>query len=111
VVVHPECIKEVVDLADGVGSTNYIMEFVEKAPKDATIAVGTEIHLVNRLHDRFKGVKNVLPLARSLCPNMYRVNLANLLETLEKIPQHNQITVPSEIVKNAKKALEKMLDL
>ncbi len=49
VIAHPECAHEVVELADQVGSTDYIIRAVADAPVGSVIAVGTEIHLVKRL--------------------------------------------------------------
>src|SRR4029077_11149293 len=49
VIVHPECAHDVVEVADRVGSTERIQEWVAAAPAGAAIAVGTEIHMVQRL--------------------------------------------------------------
>lgn len=109
VVVHPECTHDVVSASDAVGSTTFIMEYVEKKPRGAVVAVGTEIHLVNRLHQRFAGEKLVIPLARSLCPNMYKVNLTNLLKTLHELPAYNEITIDTHIQHSAARSLRAML--
>src|SRR5450755_3496601 len=53
VVVHPECRWEVCQKADAMGSTERIIQLVEQAPVGSTFAIGTEIHLVNRLQRRF----------------------------------------------------------
>ncbi len=53
VIVHPECRWEVCQKADAIGSTERIIEVIEKAPEGSSFAVGTEIHLVNRLAKRF----------------------------------------------------------
>ncbi len=49
VIAHPECAHDVCELADQVGSTDFIIKAVEAAPAGSTIAVATEIHLVQRL--------------------------------------------------------------
>ena len=49
VIVHPECRWEVCQKADALGSTERMIEVIEKAPAGSSFAVGTEIHLVNRL--------------------------------------------------------------
>ena len=51
IVVHPECTEEVVAAADAVGSTNYIVNYVSDAPAGATVVVGTETHLIQRLRE------------------------------------------------------------
>jgi quinolinate synthase len=110
IVVHPECTQEVVALADAVGSTSFIVKYVENAPPGTTIIVGTEINLINRLALENPD-KNVLDLHYSLCPNMFRINLKNLLWTLENIGQVNVITVPEAIKADARMALDRMLAL
>lgn len=110
IVVHPECTQEVVALADAVGSTSFIVKYVENAPPNTTIIIGTEINLVNRLALENPD-KNVLDLHYSLCPNMFKINLKNLLWTLENIGKMNVITVSEAIKADARMALDRMLAL
>lgn len=110
IVVHPECKEDVVMMADAAGSTEYICRFVEEAPSGSTIVVGTEINLVERL-DREHPDKTIFELSRSLCPNMYRIDLAGLLWSLDEIGEANRVVVDPEIKKGARKALERMLQL
>lgn len=110
VVVHPECTQEVVALADACGSTGFIVDYVRKAPPGSTIVVGTEINLVHRLALEYPD-KEVLDLHYSLCPNMFRIDLAKLLWTLENLGQVNVVTVPAEVRAEARLALERMLAL
>ncbi len=110
IVVHPECTQEVVALADAVGSTSYIVNFVANAPPGSTIIVGTEINLINRLSLEYTD-KKVLDLHYSLCPNMFKINRENLLSTLENIGQVNVVTVPEDLKADARKALDRMLAL
>jgi quinolinate synthase len=108
IVVHPECTEEVVALANAVGSTGFIVKYVEKAPPNRTIIIGTEVNLVHRLALENPD-KNIKELHRSLCPNMFRINLRNLLWTLENIGEVNVVTVPAETITDARKALDRML--
>lgn len=110
VVVHPECTAEVVALADACGSTGFIVDYVKKAPPRATIIVGTEINLVHRLALENPD-KEVLDLHYSLCPNMFKINLNNLLWTLENLGQVNVVTVPESVKAEARLALDRMLAL
>ena len=110
IVVHPECTREVVELADAVGSTSFIVKYVENAPPDTTIIVGTEINLINRLSLENPD-KKVLDLHYSLCPNMFKINLKNLLWSLENIGQANVIKVPEAVKTDARIALDRMLAL
>ena len=99
-----------VALADAVGSTSYIVKYVENAPPDSTVIVGTEINLIQRLAQEHPD-KTVLDLHHSLCPNMFKINLQNLLHTLENIGKYNVITVPEDIKADARMALDRMLAL
>lgn len=110
IVVHPECTQDVVNIADAVGSTAYIVNYVKEAPKGSLIAIGTEINLVKRLAIEYPD-KQIFPIKDSLCPNMFKINLDNLLETLENIGKTNIVSVDDAIKKDAMVALENMLAL
>ncbi|MFH1487501.1 MAG: quinolinate synthase NadA, partial [Pseudomonadota bacterium] len=104
IVVHPECTEEVVALADAVGSTSFIVNYVEKAPAGSTVFIGTEINLVKRLALE-KPDKTILPLHPSLCPNMFKIDLNKLLWTLENIGKVNVVTVRETVKAEAQLAL------
>ena len=110
IVVHPECTQEVVKASDAVGSTSFIVTYVADAPTGSTIIIGTEINLIKRLATEYPD-KQILPLKESLCPNMYKINLKNLLACLENVGKTNIITVDETIKKDASIALENMLNL
>jgi quinolinate synthase len=110
IVVHPECTEDVVDLADAVGSTGFIAEYVNNAPPQTTIVIGTEINLVRRLALEHPD-KEILDLAYSLCPNMFKINLEKLLGILENLGKANVVAVPEPVRAEARLALERMLSL
>jgi quinolinate synthase len=110
IVVHPECTQEVVRLADAVGSTSFIVNYVKDAPKHSTIVIGTEINLVQRLQLEHPD-KNIQTLYDSLCPNMYKIDPDNLLWALENVGKVNVITVPDQIKTESRLALNRMLAL
>ena len=110
IVVHPECTREVAALADAVGSTGFIVNYVKNAPAHSTVIVGTEINLVHRLALEYPDRK-VVDLRNSLCPNMFRINPGNLLHTLEHIGEYNVVDVPEAIRADARLALDRMLAL
>lgn len=110
VVVHPECTEEVVDAADAAGSTEFIVNYVQSAPAGSVIAVGTEINLVNRLALENPD-KRVFELSRSLCPNMFRINLKNLLWTLETFDDSTLVRVDPALKPDARTALDRMLKI
>ncbi len=116
VLVHPECDWPVVQKADLVGSTEFIIKTVEKAPVGSKWAVGTEVHLVHRLAKRFEGDKTVRLLSgiQCLCTTMYRIDLKHLLWTLDELVAGrvvNRIRVDPETKALARLALERMLSL
>jgi quinolinate synthase len=113
VIVHPECAHDVVELADQVGSTDYIIKAVDAAAPGSVIAVGTEIHLVQRLDHESPG-KTVVSLDPLICPcsTMFRIDAAHLAWVLENLVDGrvvNQITVDADTAEWAKVALERML--
>ncbi|HOR01121.1 MAG TPA: quinolinate synthase NadA [Anaerolineae bacterium] len=113
VIVHPECPAPVVQAADGAGSTGYIVREAVEAPAGSTLAIGTEINLVARLARRHAD-KTIIPLARSLCGTMYRIDERKLLRTLESIeagrPEY-VVTVDAETTRWANEALQRMLSV
>ena len=117
VIVHPECRWEVCQKADMLGSTEKIIEVIEKAPEGASFAVGTEIHLVNRMAERFAPLgKRVITLddAGCLCTTMYRISPAHLAWALENLVEGkvvNQIKVSDETKHWARVALDRMLEV
>jgi quinolinate synthase len=117
VVVHPECRWEVCQKADAVGSTERIIDVIERAPEGASFAVGTEIHLVNRLAKRFAPLgKRVITLDESgcLCTTMYRISPQHLAWTLENLVQGlvvNRIQVDDEVKHWSRVALDRMLEI
>lgn len=110
IVVHPECREEVVQEADAAGSTEFICRYMQEAAPGSTILIGTEINLVSRLA-REHPDKQVFELARSLCPNMFRIDLVKLLRTLHGIGQVNRVSVDPETRSWARIALERMLEM
>lgn len=115
VLVHPECRHEVVNKADFVGSTEYIIKKLEEAPAGSSWAVGTELNLVRRLADRFPD-KTITFLDRTVCycSTMNRIDLPHLVWALESLAAGevvNQITVDADTTHWAKVALDRMLAL
>ncbi|MBU6330074.1 MAG: quinolinate synthase NadA [Acidobacteria bacterium] len=113
VITHPECAHEVCELADQVGSTDFIIRAVEDAPAGSVIGVGTEIHLVNRL-DAETPDKRVVSLDPLVCPcsTMFRIDAMHLCWVLENLVEGrvvNRITVDPETTAWAKVALDRML--
>lgn len=115
VIVHPECHEDVVNRADLVGSTEFIIQTVSQAPAGTTWAVGTELNLVNRLKQEQQD-KHVFFLSPMVCQcaTMFRIDAAHLCWTMENLAQGhvvNQITVPDDEKILARIALERMMAL
>jgi len=115
VLVHPECPYDVVQNADLVGSTEFIIDQVREAAAGTSWAIGTEIHLVHRLaaehpEQRIRSLqKNVCP-----CATMNRIDPAHLLWTLENLAAGhvvNPVRVPEPVRHWARVALDRMLEL
>ena len=117
VIVHPECRWEVCQKADAIGSTERIIDVIEHAPEGTSFAVGTEIHLVNRLAKKFAPLgKRVITLddAGCLCTTMYRISPQHLAWALENLVEGrvvNRIRVDDDVKQWAKVALDRMLEI
>jgi quinolinate synthase len=116
VVAHPECTFDVVQAADRSGSTEAIIKTVKESPAGSTWAVATEVHLVNRLAHDVAPERTVVTLDPfgCLCSTMFRVSPNHLLWIMEGLVNgeiHNQIVVPDDIKRDAKLALDRMLDI
>ena len=116
VIVHPECRWEVCQKADALGSTERLIKIVENAPAGSMFAVGTEIHLVNRMARRFAAEgKRIITLDDTgcLCTTMYRISPNHLAWALENLVEGrvvNRIKVRPSVKYWAKVALDRMLE-
>jgi len=115
VIVHPECRFEVAQAADEIGSTEGILRVIRAAPAGSEWAVGTEIHLVNRMAKEMKDRKVIsLDPSVCVCTTMFRITPQHLLWVLENLGAGkivNQISVDERTRHFAKAALDRMLEL
>ena len=117
VIVHPECRYEVCQKADALGSTERLIALVEEAPAGSIFAVGTEIHLVNRMARRFAPEgKRIITLDDTgcLCTTMYRISPQHLAWALENLVEGrvvNRIEVRAAVKHWARVALDRMLEV
>ena len=115
ILVHPECPREVFELADVSGSTSKIIKTVEAAPPGTKWAIGTELHLVNRLKQQHPEQEiHFLSPVVCMCATMYRIDLAHLCWSLENLAAGtpvNTISVDPEIAHWSLVALERMLEV
>lgn len=115
VLVHPECSREVVAKADVYGSTGKIIREVEAAPPGTKWAIGTELHLVQRLKQEHpeQEIHFLSPIV-CMCATMYRIDLAHLCWSLENLAAGtpvNVIRVDDETARWSLVALERMLEV
>ena len=117
IISHPESSFEVCQKSDYVGSTEYIIRTIAEAEPNTRWLVGTELNLVNRLHEQFKDQgKNVHFMSPMvcMCSTMFRVDPQHLAWTLENLVDGkvvNQIKVPKAEAKEAVLALERMFNV
>jgi quinolinate synthase len=116
VIVHPEVPWDVVQASDDNGSTEYILKTVRESAPGSVWAVGTEVHLVNRLAHEVAPEKTVISLDQfgCLCSTMFRVSPNHLLWILEELVDgrvHNRIVVSDEDKHWNKVALDRMLSI
>jgi quinolinate synthase len=117
VIVHPECRWEVCQKADALGSTERLIQLIEQSPEGSSFAVGTEIHLVNRLGKQFAPLgKKVITLDGTgcLCTTMYRISPQHLAWALENLVEGrvvNRIRVREDVKHWSRVALDRMLEI
>jgi quinolinate synthase len=117
VIVHPECRLEVCEKADALGSTEGLIKIVKDAPAGSSFAIGTEIHLVNRLAKEYapQGKKIItLDDTGCLCTTMYRISPQHLAWALENLVEGrvvNRIQVRDDVKYWARVALDRMLEI
>jgi quinolinate synthase len=115
ILVHPECQQEVFELADESGSTGRIIQLVEAAPPGTKWAIGTELHLVNRLKQQHpeQEIHFLSPMV-CMCATMYRIDLPHLCWSLENLAAGTPvglIEVDEETARWSQLALERMLQV
>ena len=115
VLVHPECIYEVVQKSDLNGSTSFIIKTVEEAEPGTKWAIGTEVNLVTRLAKRFPD-KEIHLLAPDLCmcATMYRISPQSLCWAMENLVNGdvvNEIEVLGATKRESLVALERMISM
>ncbi len=108
VMVHPECLPEVVAMADAVLSTSQMAKFVRETEAKEMI-VGTEVGLIYRLK-KDNPSKEFYPVSEAaVCPNMKRTTQEKILWALEELKE--EVRVPDDIRLRAKKAIDRMLEI
>jgi len=117
VISHPEASYEVCQLSDYVGSTEYIINTITNSEPGSQWLVGTELNLVNRLHQTLakdnKTVQFMSPML-CMCSTMFRIDPQHLAWVLENLVEGhvvNQISVADDVANNARVALQRMLEI
>jgi quinolinate synthase len=117
IIAHPESPFEVCQKSDYIGSTEYIIRTIRDAEPNTRWLVATELNLVNRLHEQFKHEgKNIHFMSPNvcMCSTMFRIDPQHLAWVLENLVEGhvvNQVSVPEDVAKQAKLALDRMLDV
>lgn len=107
VLVHPECVPEVIALADYIGSTSGIIDFTVRSGKNSFI-IGTECGVIHKIRQMSPGKELTLAAPGMICTNMKRITLDKILHSLQTM--QTRIIVPENIRAKAAVALEKMIE-
>jgi quinolinate synthase len=109
--VHPECVREVRELADFVGSTGHMYNRVKNSShNEKEFIIGTEQGLVERMAQDFQHKKFYLAKDKLICFSMKKHNLELIKYLLENLDDKaHEVRVPLEIAKRAIEPIEKML--
>jgi len=108
VLVHPECVPKVIDLADEVLSTNGMIKYSKESDAKEFI-IGTETGIIYRLQKENPGKKFYPATELSICPNMKKTNLEKVYFALKEM--RYEVKVPKDIRVRAKRAVDKMLEI
>lgn len=107
VLVHPECIPEVIDVADCVYSTEGMIKHVSKSNSEEFI-IGTEKELCHRLKKENPS-KKFYPLKNAICPNMKKITIEDVLKSLETLTP--EVILSKDIIKKARRPLQRMMEI
>ncbi len=105
IIVHPECIPEVIDIADAAHSTEGMIKYVSKSNAKEFI-IGTEKEMAYRLKKEYPN-KEFHSLKNALCYNMKKITIENVLWSLQNL--ETKIKLSDEIIKKAMTPLKKMM--
>ncbi|MDO5014492.1 MAG: quinolinate synthase NadA [Clostridia bacterium] len=107
--VHPEAPAEVVELADHVGSTSAIIEFIKNNP-DKQIIIGTESGVYNNLIKTDKNPDRLIQLSPDImvCEDMKKITLESVLSIFTENTGF-EINLPEKLRKQALVSIENML--
>lgn len=108
VMVHPECLSQVVDMADAALSTSQMGKFAKESDAKEFI-VGTEVGIIYRLKQDNPDKEFYPASERAVCPNMKRTTQEKILWALEELKE--EVRVPDDIRKRAKRAIDRMLEI
>jgi len=108
ILIHPECDPAVVGLADFAGSTSQIMRYAETSDA-AEFIIGTEMGVLYQMKAKQPEKKFYLLHSGLICPNMKKTRLSSVVAALKD--NKYQITVDQAIAKQARRTLERMLEL
>ncbi len=108
VIVHPECLPAVVDMADSALSTSQMCKFVKDSPAKEFI-VGTEVGIIYRLKQDNPDKEFYPASERAVCPNMKRTTQEKVLFALEELRE--EVRVSDDIRRRAQKAINRMLEI
>jgi quinolinate synthase len=107
IIVHPECTPEVIDIAEGVFSTQGMITYVSTS-RSKEFIIGTEKEMCHRLKKENPN-KTFYAIKTALCPNMKKITLEKVLKSLESLEP--TIELPDSIIHKARLPLQRMMDI
>lgn len=109
VLIHPECCKECVDLADYAGSTSGIIDYAKNDSEHDEFIVVTELGVIHEMEKQNPGKKFYPASDKLICEGMKKNTLEKVRDCLKNSINH--VELDDEFMEMAKKPLEKMHEL
>lgn len=105
--VHPECRKEIVDLADYAGSTAGIIDYATNSEAKEFI-IGTELGVMYELKMKNPDKQFYAANESQICPNMKKITLEKVASALENMEY--EVKLSDDVIDKANAPLKRMLE-
>lgn len=105
-VVHPEVIPAIQDIADSIASTEGMIAYC-RGSKSREFILGTEVGIIHRMKKEMPDKEFYPACDMAVCNTMKMITLAHVRDALKDLK--HKVVVPKETADKARKGIERML--